>query len=102
MYILSISRVTFVAGCIATAGLLLRLSAAWRTLVLGTALGIGFPLFHASFRSPNLKAKLSNARDEFKARWKTYQADMMAGGLGLGSGVSFSSPAKGMGVDYSR
>ena len=32
-------------------------------------LGFGLPLLHATFRSPNLKARLSSAREEFRAVW---------------------------------
>lgn len=33
------------------------------------ALGLGLPLLHASLRSPNLKSRLSSAREEFRAVW---------------------------------
>jgi hypothetical protein len=31
--------------------------------------GVGLPLVHATFRSPNLKARLASAREEFRAVW---------------------------------
>mmetsp|Transcript_39831 Transcript_39831/g.113006 ORF Transcript_39831/g.113006 Transcript_39831/m.113006 type:complete len:223 (-) Transcript_39831:16-684(-) len=42
------------------------------TLSLGTILGACAVLAHASFRSPNLKARLASAREEFRAVWRGY------------------------------
>jgi hypothetical protein len=33
------------------------------------ALGVGVPAAHATVRSPNLKARLASAREEFRAVW---------------------------------
>ena len=41
--------------------------------LLGTAAGWGCVAAHASLRNPNLKARLSNARDEFRAVWRNAQ-----------------------------
>lgn len=40
---------------------------------------------HASSRCPNLKVKLTNAREEFRTVWRGYQMEMSAS-LGMGSG----------------
>lgn len=41
--------------------------------LLGVAAGWGVVVLHASVRNPNLKARLSNARDEFRAVWRNAQ-----------------------------
>lgn len=38
-------------------------------LLAALIIGIGLPLAHASLRSPNLKARLASAREEFRAVW---------------------------------
>ncbi len=41
--------------------------------MLGLFIGTGLIVGHASVRNPNLKARLSNARDEFRAVWRNAQ-----------------------------
>lgn len=41
--------------------------------LLGLVVGLGLIVGHASLRNPNLKARLSNARDEFRAVWRNAQ-----------------------------
>ncbi|KAK9825812.1 hypothetical protein WJX74_009635 [Apatococcus lobatus] len=61
-------------------GLLLFRSQRLISWTLGTLTGLSLILMHASMRSPNLKARLANARDEFRAVWRGYQADSRAYG----------------------
>jgi len=51
-------------------------SRGWVMLLVATLIGLGILAAHASFRSPNLKARLASAREEFRAVWRGYQADM--------------------------
>lgn len=73
--ILGIPRAPFIGVC-ALGGLYLYYvcnglsSLAWASLA-GTIL----PLLHATFRSPNLKARLASAREEFRATWRGYQSE---------------------------
>ncbi|GLC55212.1 hypothetical protein PLESTB_000960300 [Pleodorina starrii] len=46
------------------------------TLSWAVLLGVGLPLLHAVFRLPNLKAKIASAREEFRAVWRGYQAEL--------------------------
>ncbi|GLI70230.1 hypothetical protein VaNZ11_015079 [Volvox africanus] len=46
------------------------------TLSWALLLGLGLPLLHATFRLPNLKAKIASAREEFRAVWRGYQAEL--------------------------
>ncbi len=103
MFILAVPRAAVVAGLLALALLLLR-SSAW-TLGVALLLGVGVPLAHATFRSPNLKVKLANAADDFKHMWRGYQTQMMgAGGLGgngfgpAGGASSWGSGGGGVGI----
>lgn len=45
---------------------------ALRTIFNTTALALGLILLHATFRSPNLKARLSSVNEEFRAVWRGY------------------------------
>ncbi|KZV53405.1 hypothetical protein F511_10191 [Dorcoceras hygrometricum] len=42
------------------------------TLLLALAIGLLATLIHASFRTPNLKARLNTFREEFRAVWRNY------------------------------
>ncbi|GFR43287.1 hypothetical protein Agub_g4352 [Astrephomene gubernaculifera] len=55
---------------------LLYCSRALVTLAWALLLGLGLPLLHATFRLPNLKAKIASAREEFRAVWRGYQAEL--------------------------
>lgn len=48
-------------------------AAALLRLVTGLVAGGAIVSTHATFRSPNLKARLGSARDEFRALWRGYQ-----------------------------
>ncbi|KAG1679954.1 hypothetical protein FOA52_007018 [Chlamydomonas sp. UWO 241] len=74
LFILWLPRTVFVLLGVLIGLLLMWRSAPARTLGYGLALGLGLPLLHASFRSPNLKARLTSAREEFRAVWRGYQA----------------------------
>jgi len=72
VHICGFQRMYVVAGLLALSGLLL-----WRTravYTVGGALGVFFAgtLLHAGLRSPNLKARLSSYREEFRAVWRGY------------------------------
>jgi len=41
-------------------------------LLIGIFMGLALVLVHATFRSPNLKARLSSFREEFRAVWRGY------------------------------
>lgn len=67
---------TYVAGGFAAIGLLLL----WRTKALPALLwaysaGNSVILLHSTLRAPNLKARLSNARDEVRSVWRGNQVD---------------------------
>ncbi|XP_078446942.1 PRA1 family protein A1-like [Wolffia australiana] len=42
------------------------------TVLLSLLIGLIAMLFHASFRTPNLKARLNTFREEFRAVWRNY------------------------------
>jgi hypothetical protein len=45
---------------------------ALRTVFSTLALSCALVLLHATFRSPNLKARLSSVNEEFRAVWRGY------------------------------
>eukprot|EP00191_Tetraselmis_sp_GSL018_P002653 CAMPEP_0177610546 /NCGR_PEP_ID=MMETSP0419_2-20121207/19849_1 /TAXON_ID=582737 /ORGANISM="Tetraselmis sp., Strain GSL018" /LENGTH=162 /DNA_ID=CAMNT_0019105883 /DNA_START=524 /DNA_END=1012 /DNA_ORIENTATION=- len=67
-----VSRSLVVAALSAVSLILVYLTNALLTFALGTILGVGSVLAHASLRSPNLKARLASAREEFRAVWRGY------------------------------
>ena len=50
------------AGLVATGGVATLLSGALLTLMMGCGFGATLVMLHAAFRSPNLKARLSQAK----------------------------------------
>ena len=48
------------------------LTGALRTIARTLIISFGFCLLHATFRSPNLKARLNSAHEEFRAVWRGY------------------------------
>ncbi|KAI8474089.1 MAG: hypothetical protein J3K34DRAFT_518404, partial [Monoraphidium minutum] len=74
--ILFLRRPLFVALAGGGALYLTHRGGAWLALLGGLLLGVALPLVHATFRSPNLKARLASAREEFRAVWRGYQADL--------------------------
>ncbi|GAX76020.1 hypothetical protein CEUSTIGMA_g3463.t1 [Chlamydomonas eustigma] len=76
LYILWLPRGTAVLLIVMFGFLLMWRSAAVVTLAWVMLLGLGLPLLHATFRSPNLKSRLATAKDEFRAVWRGYQAGL--------------------------
>ncbi|KAG2502112.1 hypothetical protein HYH03_000604 [Edaphochlamys debaryana] len=76
LYIVVLPRSLVVAVLLMAGLLLVYLSHAVLTLAWAILLGVGLPLAHASFRLPNLKAKIASAREEFRAVWRGYQAEL--------------------------
>mmetsp|Transcript_25793 Transcript_25793/g.48939 ORF Transcript_25793/g.48939 Transcript_25793/m.48939 type:complete len:213 (+) Transcript_25793:237-875(+) len=52
--------------------LLIYISSALLTISGALVLAFGVIFFHASMRTPNLKARLASAREEFRAVWRGY------------------------------
>lgn len=63
LFVLAFSTVSFILW-FASCGLL--------TVLWAFAIGLLATLFHASFRTPNLKARLNTFREEFRAVWRNY------------------------------
>lgn len=75
LYIVGLPR-EVVVFILALLGLvLLYTTAALKTMAWALLTALGLPLLHATLRSPNLKARLASAREEFRAVWRGYQAD---------------------------
>jgi hypothetical protein len=55
-----------------TTALLIYTTGALRTVFGTLALACLLVLLHATFRSPNLKARLSSVNEEFRAVWRGY------------------------------
>eukprot|EP00245_Coleochaete_scutata_P005329 TRINITY_DN18792_c0_g1_i1.p1 TRINITY_DN18792_c0_g1~~TRINITY_DN18792_c0_g1_i1.p1 ORF type:complete len:211 (+),score=29.22 TRINITY_DN18792_c0_g1_i1:246-878(+) len=51
---------------------LLYLTSALKTVAGALALGLTLSLLHATFRTPNLKARLNSYREEFRAVWRGF------------------------------
>mmetsp|Transcript_28479 Transcript_28479/g.62692 ORF Transcript_28479/g.62692 Transcript_28479/m.62692 type:complete len:222 (-) Transcript_28479:1791-2456(-) len=77
LYILWLPRNAAVALVLLLGLFLMWRSRALLTLAWAILFGVGLPLLHASFRSPNLKARLASSREEFRAVWRGYQADVL-------------------------
>lgn len=73
--VLGLQRLLFVALQVAAALYCLLRGGGWLRLLLALAAGLLLWVCHASLRSPNLKARLASAREEFRAVWRGYQAD---------------------------
>ncbi|GBG58800.1 hypothetical protein CBR_g200 [Chara braunii] len=65
-------RRVVVAALTIVSVILWYLTSAMRTVCGSLAIGLSLSLFHASFRSPNLKAYLNSFREEFRAGWRGY------------------------------
>ncbi|KAG2438626.1 hypothetical protein HXX76_005174 [Chlamydomonas incerta] len=76
LYLLVLPRGLVVAALLLVGGLMVYWSHAVITLCWAILLGVGLPLLHATFRLPNLKAKIASAREEFRAVWRGYQAEL--------------------------
>jgi hypothetical protein len=51
---------------------MMYVTGALRTVFGTLALAAALVLLHATFRSPNLKARLSSVNEEFRAVWRGY------------------------------
>lgn len=72
VYICGRDRRLFV-GCLGFATIFLWWYSSAILTILGSLLiGITLPFLHASFRTPNLKARLNSFREEFRAVWRGY------------------------------
>lgn len=65
-------RWMFVMVFLAGSGLLWFTSCSLLTVLLAFVLGLLATVLHASFRTPNLKARLNTFREEFRAVWRNY------------------------------
>eukprot|EP00878_Enallax_costatus_P003393 GHUV01003602.1.p1 GENE.GHUV01003602.1~~GHUV01003602.1.p1 ORF type:complete len:220 (+),score=51.75 GHUV01003602.1:351-1010(+) len=74
--VVGLQRPVFVLLMVVAALYLWYLNRAWLNLFMALIAGVSLPLCHASLRSPNLKARLASAREEFRAVWRGYQADI--------------------------
>jgi hypothetical protein len=67
--VLFLKRPLFIAAAAVAAALCVYRGRGVFALLAALIIGIGLPLAHASLRSPNLKARLASAREEFRAVW---------------------------------
>lgn len=74
--VLGLQRALFVGLVLAGALYCYFRSRGWLRLLLALLIGLSLLVCHASLRSPNLKARLASAREEFRAVWRGYQADI--------------------------
>ncbi len=65
-------RRAVVACMYLASALLVFWTGALRTIGKTLALSLGAVLLHATFRSPNLKARLNSYNEEFRAVWRGY------------------------------
>ena len=72
MRICGFPRHKVVAGAGACSALLIYLTNTLFTLAYALVLASALILAHASFRTHNFKARLANAREEFRAVWRGY------------------------------
>ena len=72
VYLFGKDRRGVVAGMYAASGLLCLWTGAVGTIVRTMGLALGLVLLHATFRSPNLKARLNSYNEEFRAVWRGY------------------------------
>uniref|UniRef100_A0A7I4AAL0 PRA1 family protein n=1 Tax=Physcomitrium patens TaxID=3218 RepID=A0A7I4AAL0_PHYPA len=72
VYICGRDRRIFVGALGLVTALLWWYSSAVITILGALIIGITLPFLHASFRTPNLKARLNSFREEFRAVWRGY------------------------------
>mmetsp|Transcript_23524 Transcript_23524/g.64852 ORF Transcript_23524/g.64852 Transcript_23524/m.64852 type:complete len:254 (-) Transcript_23524:359-1120(-) len=96
LFILMLPRWAAAAGMLLAGALLLNFRWSIREQLVRMSFAWAFMLLHMTFRSPNLKARFTSARDEFQAVWRDYQMKM-SGGAGMGM-----PPMGGMGFDGSQ
>ncbi|GAB2272554.1 PRA1 protein A1 [Dionaea muscipula] len=72
IYICGRPRWVFVSTFSAASFLIWFLSCGLLTVLWTVAVGLLAMLLHASFRTPNLKARLNTFREEFRAVWRNY------------------------------
>ncbi|KAF5830300.1 hypothetical protein DUNSADRAFT_14774 [Dunaliella salina] len=96
LFVLMLPRWAAVAGMLLAGAFLLNLKWSIREEVVRMSFAWGLILLHMTFRTPNLKARFTSARDEFQAVWRDYQMKM-SGGAGM-----VMPPMGGMGFDGSQ
>lgn len=72
IYICGQPRWVFVLAFFTVSFILWFASCGLLTVLWAFAIGLLATLFHASFRTPNLKARLNTFREEFRAVWRNY------------------------------
>mmetsp|Transcript_2893 Transcript_2893/g.9820 ORF Transcript_2893/g.9820 Transcript_2893/m.9820 type:complete len:95 (+) Transcript_2893:489-773(+) len=72
LYICGYPRPYVVIGLAAVSVVLVYYTRAIFTVTLALLSGVALTVAHASLRSPNLKARLSSYREEFRAVWRGY------------------------------
>ena len=72
VYLFGKDRRGVVAGMYAASSLLILWTGAVGTIARTLGLALGTVLLHATFRSPNLKARLNSYNEEFRAVWRGY------------------------------
>ncbi|KAK7395216.1 hypothetical protein VNO78_15764 [Psophocarpus tetragonolobus] len=72
IYICGRPRWVFVLIFSSASFILWFVSAALLTVLWALAIGLLATILHASFRTPNLKARLNTFREEFRAVWRNY------------------------------
>mmetsp|Transcript_31962 Transcript_31962/g.38646 ORF Transcript_31962/g.38646 Transcript_31962/m.38646 type:complete len:215 (+) Transcript_31962:279-923(+) len=72
VYMCGAPRLQVIGALTLVSGGLLYYSSAWMTIAGALSAAFGVILLHASFRTPNLKARIASAREEFRAVWRGY------------------------------
>ncbi|KAG6401072.1 hypothetical protein SASPL_137917 [Salvia splendens] len=72
IYICGRPRWVFVLAFSAVSFFLWIVSCGARMVLLALSIGLLATVLHASFRTPNLKARLNTFREEFRAVWRNY------------------------------
>ena len=72
VFICGVPRATVVLSLTAASAALAYLTGAITTVLGALFLAAAVILTHASMRTPNLKARLASAREEFRAVWRGY------------------------------
>ena len=72
VYLFGKDRRAVVAGMYVASGVLILWTGALGTIARTLGMSLGSVLLHATFRSPNLKARLNSVNEEFRAVWRGY------------------------------
>ena len=76
LLVLGFPRVFVVGAFAVVSGVMLYRTRALVTVCWAMFWGLGTTLAHASFRQQNFKARLANAREEFRAVWRGFNSDL--------------------------